>query len=112
MGRDGNESVAAVRRIISLIALLSTLGCTSVTRSTVTTMRWTDGKRIFVYSSPKDTTVARVHFDTITGVFVISNLATQVDQAAVQAAAQARSNDSLVVVEALKLAAEAVKRTP
>lgn len=99
-------------KYILTLALISTLGCTSVTKSTVTTMRWTDGKRIFVYTSPKDTTVARVHFDTQTGVFVISNLATQVDQAAVQAATAARANDSLVVIEALKLTAAAIAKTP
>jgi hypothetical protein len=100
-----------MRTTLALVALISA-GCTSVTRSTVTTMRWTDGKRIFVYSSPKDTTVSRVHFDTTTGVFVISNLSTQVDQAAVQAAAASRANDAIVVQEALKLATEAVKKAP
>ena len=98
--------------ILFLMSLIPLIGCTSVNRNTITEMRWSDGKRTFSYSSPKDTTVARVHFDTITGVFVISNLATQVDQVAVQAAVQARANDSLIISEALKLATEAVKKSP
>lgn len=81
-------------------------------RNSITTMKWTDGTRSFMWTSPKDYTVGRVHFDTETGIFVVSNLSAQVDQAAVQAAVAARAADSAVVVEALKLAAEALKKSP
>jgi hypothetical protein len=99
-------------KTLALLSTLLSIGCTSVTKSIVTEIHWTDGKRTFSYTSPKDTTVSRVHFDTVTGVFILSNLSTQVDQGIVQAAATARANDSLVLLEALKLAAEAARKAP
>jgi hypothetical protein len=94
------------------LSLVVMTGCTSVNRAASTKMVWTDGTKRFEWSSPKDFTAGKIHFDTTTGVFVVSNLSAQVDQAAVQAARDARVADAAVATEALRLAAEALKKAP
>ena len=65
-----------------------------------------------MWTSPKDYTVGFISLDPQTGVFVVSNLSAQVDQAAVQAARDARLADVSAVNAAIALATEVAKRAP
>ena len=89
------------------------LGCTSVSKSSTTRMRWSDGTHSFSYSSPKDQTIGSLTIDPKTGAVTVSNLSSQVDQAAVAAARDARIADaqatSAIVSGALGLAQDAMR---
>lgn len=103
-----------MKYVIPIIALcLVGLGCTSVSRSSTTRMRWTDGTRSFTYQSPKDQTIGSLTIDPKTGAVTVSNLSSQVDQAAVAAARDARIADSQasasIVTGALGLAQDAIR---
>ena len=88
------------------------IGCTSVNKASQTIIQWRGGTNTFAYTSSKDLTLKKLTIDPNTGVITIEGISAQVDQAAVQAAQAARANDSLVVLEALKLAADAAKKAP
>lgn len=103
-----------MRNIVILLGfVVLAFGCTSVNRAATTKMRWSDGKRTFEWTSPKDYTVGKMTVDPETGRFLVTDLSAQVDQAAVQAAAEARKADSAAVASivngALGLAQDALR---
>lgn len=103
----------AILKVLALVVLGISMGCTSVNRAATTKMRWSDGKRTFEWTSPKDYTVGKMTVDPETGRFLVTDLSAQVDQAAVQAAAEARKADSAataaIVTGALGLAQDALR---
>lgn len=96
-----------------LVFAVVVCGCTSVNRAATTRLRWSDGKRKFEWTSPKDYTVGRMTVDPETGRFLVTDLSAQVDQAAVQAAVEARKADAsataAIVTGALGLAENALR---
>lgn len=91
-------------RTAALLLVLLAVGCTSLPKSSQTRMSWTDGQRKFEWISPKDYTVGSLTLDPSTGTFAVSNLSAQVDQAAVQAARDARIADSQATASAMNRA--------
>lgn len=103
-----------MKPIIAILACwVMSCGCTSVNRAATTKLKWSDGTRTFEWTSPKDYTVGRLTVDPETGRFLVTDLSAQVDQAAVQAAAEARKADSAAVASivngALGLAQDALR---
>lgn len=96
-----------------LVILAAVIGCTPLSKSSTTRMKWTDGKTTFSYESPKDQTIQSLTLDPKTGAVTIQNLSSQVDQAAVAAARDARIADSqasqAIVTGSLALAQDAIK---